>query len=391
MSGPGPSAGRVPSAEWTMAGSLPLTAHCSPLTVLIAGGGTGGHLMPALAIAQALREAHADWRVVLVGAERGVEATLLPQRDFPFHLLPLEPIYRRQWWKNLRWPILAVRLLGRIKGLLDREHPALVLGTGGYAAGPVVWTAARRGIPTAILEQDARPGLVTRWLAPRVRHVYLGAPEARDGLAAGSGTEVFITGSPITPPAPERRERARRRFALPAGQQVVLVTGGSQGALGLNQLVEQWVDAGGAADLTLLWATGRGTYHRFRRLHRPPLVQVFDFLDPIADAYAVSDLAVCRAGMMTIAELCAWGIPSILVPLPSSAADHQSHNARALQLAGAAIAVAQSELSGARLGSLVRDLLGDPLRLGEMGRRATARAHPQAVTEICGHLEALLR
>src|SRR5439155_23380045 len=178
---------------------------------------------------------------------------------------------------------------------------------------------------------------------------------------------------------------------LPAGQQVVLVTGGSQGALGLNQLVEQWVDGGGAADLTLLWATGRGTYHRFRRLHRPPLVQVFDFLDPIADAYAVSDLAVCRAGMMTIAELCAWGIPSILVPLPSSAADHQSHNARALQLAGAAIAVAQSELSGARRGSLVRDLLGDPLRLGEMGRRATARAHPQAVTEICGHLEALLR
>src|SRR5262249_41654236 len=149
-----------------------------PITVMIAGGGTGGHLMPALAIAEALARGHPGWRLLLIGAQRGVEATVLPTRNFPFLLLPFEPIYRRQWWKNLRWPWLAVRLVLAVRRLLRRERPSLVLGTGGYASGPVVWSAARAGIPTAILEQDAVPGLATRRLARLVREIYLGAPEA---------------------------------------------------------------------------------------------------------------------------------------------------------------------------------------------------------------------
>jgi UDP-N-acetylglucosamine--N-acetylmuramyl-(pentapeptide) pyrophosphoryl-undecaprenol N-acetylglucosamine transferase len=158
--------------------------------------------MPALAIAGALERTDSGIQPVLVGAVRGVEATILPSRDFRFHLLPSEPIYRRTWWKNVRWPLIAGALLRRIDRLFDQERPVAVLGTGGYASAPVVWWAARHGIPTAIQEQNAYPGLATRWLSRRVRHVYLGLPEARRALRFGRATRVFDTGHPITPPTP---------------------------------------------------------------------------------------------------------------------------------------------------------------------------------------------
>ncbi len=363
----------------------------APRTVLVAGGGTGGHLMPALAIAAALRERHPEWRVVMVGATRGVEAHLLPARDFPFHLLPFEPIYRRQWWKNLRWPLLAVRLLGMIRRLLDQEQPALVVGTGGYASGPLLWAAARRGIPTAILDQDAFPGLATRWLAPRVREVYLGAPEAVPHLKPGRSTAVVVTGSPIAPPSPERRSVARAAFGLSGDRPVLLVIGGSQGAVAINELMAGWIAEDRVTGLTLIWATGRGSHDRFSHLDDRPNRRVVDFLDPIADAYAVADLVVGRAGMTTIAELCAWGLPSVLIPLPTAAADHQTKNAEALERAGAAVLRRQADLTPRQLADTVRSLLADPARLDAMRSAALARGKPNAVTEIVARLERLIR
>ena len=360
-------------------------------TVLIAGGGTGGHLMPALAIAEAVRGRHPDWRVVLAGASRGVEARLLPERTFPFHLLPFEPIYRRQWWKNIKWPWLAVRLVGLVRGLLDREQPDLVLGTGGYASGPIVWAAARRGIPTAILEQDAFPGLVTRWLAPRVREVYLGAPEASALLRPGPGTRVVFTGSPIVPPSFERRATAVAGFGLVPDRPVVVVMGGSQGSLAINQLIGEWLELGVTSGLTLLWAAGQTTFGSFRRWHAPPHVQVVEFLDPVADAYAVADLVVCRAGMMTIAELAAWGLPTVLIPLPTAAADHQTKNAAAMVSAGAAVLLRQEGLDAKTLGRTITDLLGDRPRLAGLAAAARRRGRPGAVAEIVESLERLLQ
>ncbi len=363
-----------------------MSGERSPLTVLIAGGGTGGHLMPALAIANRLREEHPEWRIVLAGATRGVEATLLPTRDFPYQLLPAEPLYRRQWWKNLRWPFLALRLLREVDRLLDRERPAVVIGTGGYASGPVVWRAARRGIPTAIQEQNAYPGLATRRLARMVREVWLGVPEARAHLTGGPGTTFLDTGNPIVPPAPALRAEALRRFGLDPARRVLLVTGGSQGALAVNEALAAWLDRGGGAGLQIMWATGRATHDRFKARHSPPDVQVFDFLDPMADAYAVADLAIGRAGMMTLAELAAWGIPSILIPLPTAAGDHQTPNARVMAESGAAFHLPQSELSGVRLGELVIELLGSPERMASMGAAARGRGRPDAAAQISARI-----
>ncbi len=359
-------------------------------TVLIAGGGTGGHLMPALAIAAELRRQRPDLEPVLVGAERGIEKTLLPTRHVRYVLLPAEPLYRRQWWKNWRWPVVAGRLVRATGRLLDQERPVAVLGTGGYASAPVVYLAARRGIPTAILEQDALPGLATRLLSSRVRHVYLGAPEAKAHLRLGATTEVFDTGSPINPPDPARATAARRRFGLQDDRPVVLITGGSQGAVALNDAAARWLAGGGGNGIYVLWATGKGSYARFASHQQMPDVQVFDFLDPIADAFAVASLVVGRAGMMTCAELCAWGLPSILVPLPTAAADHQTANARALEASGAAEVLPQSTLTPATLGAAIARLTGDTSRRAAMSGAARKRGRPTASADIVSHLLTLL-
>src|SRR5216117_2159201 len=170
------------------------------MRVLLAGGGTGGHLMPALALAQALQEARRGIEPVLVGAQRGIEVDVLPRYPFRHHLLPIEPIYRHTWWKNVRWPLILGRAWRAVGRVLDAERPAIVVGTGGYAAGPVVWRAQRRGVPTVLQEQNAFPGLTTRWLARRARQVHLGFPEARDRLRVARDTAVFAFGNPIRPP-----------------------------------------------------------------------------------------------------------------------------------------------------------------------------------------------
>ncbi len=375
------------TAQPSLVPSYPPSARS---VVLIAGGGTGGHLMPALAIASAIQEYAPGIEPVLIGATRGVEARILPTRDFRFHLLPTEPIYRRTWWRNVRWPFVAGRLLRQIAHVFESEKPVAVVGTGGYASGPVVWWAARHEIPTAIQEQNAYPGLASRWLSRRVRHVYLGLPEAARLLRFGKATRVFDTGNPITPPAPGRKSAAMAKFDLNGERPIVLVTGGSQGALAINRAVAGWLDGGGPGDASLVWITGRATYDEFARYHDPPGVHVLDFLDPMADGYAAADLVVSRAGMITVAELCAWGLPSILIPLPTAAADHQSHNARVLASSGASLMVPQFDLSPSHLGGVITTLLSDPSRRKQMAERALSRGRPQAAREIVSNLLTLI-
>ena len=258
---------------------------------------------------------------------------------------------------------------------------------------PVVWRAAHGGLPTAIQEQNAYPGLATRWLSRRVRHVYLGLPESRRLLRFGTPNPGLRHRQPDR--AADARAAAARRASCSAWSPalpVVLVTGGSQGALAINRAVAGWLEAGGPGNAALIWVTGRGTYEEFRRYHRPPRVQVVDFLDPMADGYAVADLVVSRAGMITVAELCAWGLPSILIPLPTAAADHQTHNARVLAEAGAsahAAAVGAHPASGWARRS--KRLLSEDGTRGAMAKQAQARGKPEAAAEIVSNLLTLVR
>jgi UDP-N-acetylglucosamine--N-acetylmuramyl-(pentapeptide) pyrophosphoryl-undecaprenol N-acetylglucosamine transferase len=352
--------------------------------VVITGGGTGGHLLPALALAHAIRTLSPDVEPVLVGAARGLEARLLPTRPFRYHLLATEPLYRHQWWRNVRLPFVASRVLRAADRVLATERPSVVLGTGGYAAAPVLFRAWRRRIPIVLQEQNAYPGIATRLFARIAREVHLGYPEARSFLVPGKGTSVVESGNPIIPPPDPRPDPADARQALgvPPERPVLFVFGGSQGARRLNEVLADLISSGRLDSVTLLWSTGQVTWDRFRAHDRPPARLVRPFWDPIAQAYAATDLAVARAGAMTTAELCAWGLPSVLVPLPTAAADHQTMNARALERAGAAVLIPEAELTTERLARTVEAVLQDPVRRGRMGVAAARRRHPKAAETI---------
>jgi len=360
------------------------------LRILIAGGGTGGHLMPALALAQALREVRRDIEPVLVGAARGIEAEVLPRHPFRHYLLPIEPIYRQAWWKNLRWPFVAGRVWRAVGRVLDVERPAIVIGTGGYAAGPVVWRAQRRGLPTALQEQNAVPGLTTRWLARRARQVHLGFPEARERLRVARDAAVFALGNPIRPPEPGDRAAAARELGLAPERPTLLVFGGSQGARAINYAVAGALERRLFGETNVLWGTGAAHAAALARYAVPGRVVVRGFFDPMSVAYRAAELVVARAGAMTVAELCAWGKPSILVPLPTAAADHQTRNARALAEAGAAIHVPEPELSPHALAERVTGLLADRYRLESLAARARQRGHPHAAQDIMSRILTLL-
>jgi UDP-N-acetylglucosamine--N-acetylmuramyl-(pentapeptide) pyrophosphoryl-undecaprenol N-acetylglucosamine transferase len=305
-------------------------------------------------------------------------------------LLAAEPLYRRQWWKNVRWPWLAWRLWRTVGQLLERERPVLVIGTGGYASGPVVWWAQRRGVPTALQEQNAFPGLATRWLSRGARQVHLGFPEGQSRLTVGRDTAVFALGNPIRQPEPGDRAAALASLGLPANRPVVLIFGGSQGARALNRAVAAAVGEGRLENVTVLWGTGDAHLSSYASLARAGHIVVRGFFDPMTPVYRAADLVVCRAGAMTVAELCAWGKPSVLVPLPTAAADHQTVNARALAAAGASVFLAESELSGATLADTVTSLVGDPTRLASLASSARARGRPDATRDIVSRILTLV-
>jgi UDP-N-acetylglucosamine--N-acetylmuramyl-(pentapeptide) pyrophosphoryl-undecaprenol N-acetylglucosamine transferase len=366
--------------------------------IFFTGGGTGGHLYPALNIARAVVAIDPTVRPFFIGAKRGIERDVLPGTEFPFELLDLHPLYRSRPWENYRTLASFGGAWRRIGALAKGDRPAAVMATGGYAAGATLAYAAAHGIPIAIQEQNSFPGLTVRFFSRFARELYLGFPEGAEFLPPRARPHAIDTGNPIAPPpalaARPPRGAARERWGFPAsGGPVVLVFGGSQGSAALNAVVDAWAKDGGAglpAGAMLLWATGRSHYDRHKG-REAPRVRVVPYLSPIADAYAAADLAFTRAGAMTTAELVAWGIPSILVPLPTAAADHQTTNARTLAAAGAARMILQRDLTAATLDAAVRDLVASPDALQMLAAGATRRARPDAAEDIARRLLTLAR
>ena len=369
--------------------------------VLFAGGGTGGHLYPALALAEAFRRKHPGTQVFFVGAQRGVEARVLPERGVPHELLPLEPIRRSRPWENWKLVVGSVRSAAGLQRIFRDFEPQLVVGTGGYASGPAVAWGIASGVPTAVQEQNSFPGLVTRWVSGRTRQIHLAFPEARAYLHPGPRTEIFDHGNPIRPPdASIAREDARAEFDLGAGT-VMLVVGGSQGARAINEALLAALNEIAAGrlpepppGLEILWATGPAHIDRVRsevaRLEFEAWVHPIGYISNMPHALAAADFAVSRAGAMALAELCAWGLPSILVPLPTAAANHQHHNARALADAGAAVALPETDLTADRLWEEVRRLTADSGLRVQIASHARDRGRPHAADRIVDDLCKLL-
>ena len=351
--------------------------------MLFAGGGTGGHLYPGLAIARTLVRLEPRVQPFFVGAERGIEKQVLPGTEFPHLLLDLHPLYRSRPWQNWRTLVGAAGAWRAVAALNRKERPRLVVGPGGSAAGVALAYAVAHRIPIVQQAGDSHPGLTARAFRRWTRETYLAFPEAARVLG-GDPAQLIDTGAPIEPPPSPRPDRrtARSRWDFPTDSgRVLLMYGGSQGSRAMNLVLAEWVRAGLPEDLYLIWMTGKASYADFASLDGGR-VRVREYLSPISDAYAAADVALVRAGAMTTAELFAWGIPAVLVPLPTAAADHQTHNARALAAAGAAVHLPQSELTASRLDSEVRRLLADPAAMARLAAGASARARPDAAETI---------
>ncbi|MEX2178692.1 MAG: UDP-N-acetylglucosamine--N-acetylmuramyl-(pentapeptide) pyrophosphoryl-undecaprenol N-acetylglucosamine transferase [Gemmatimonadaceae bacterium] len=361
------------------------------MRIIVAGGGTGGHLYPGLAIARAVQALRPDIQPFFVGARRGVERDVLPGTGYPHLLLDLHPLYRSRVWNNWRTAagmLTAWRAIGR---LVREERPALVVGTGGYAAVTMLAYAVAHRIPLVEQTGDSLPSLTARLFSRWAREIYLSFPESAQRLHARSPEALVDVGAPIEPPPEPRpaREAALRAWGFPPEAIVVLVYGGSQGSLAINTAVRDWIAGGLPPRVHLIWGTGKKTYDAFAHLESDR-VRVRPYLSPIRDAYASATLAIARAGTMTLAELFAWHIPALLIPLPTAAADHQTHNARTLADASAAVHLPQSQLTGARLGAEVSALVGDAARLERITRAAAARARPNAAQDIARRIVALI-
>ena len=350
--------------------------------IAIAAGGTAGHVVPALAIADALRERGAD--VVFLGGERA-EAELVPAAGYAFHPLKVAGIDRRNPLKAVRAVALAAAATGQARRILKRERIDAVIGGGGYVAGPAGAAALALRLPLVLTEADSHLGIANRALAPRARRVFLAFP-----LEGRTAQKYEVVGRPVPRgTGTTDRAAARARFGITGDRPCLLVFGGSLGARTINFAA---VDAfGGAAPCEVLHACGRRDYDELRArldaLGSPPHYHLEPYVQPFADALAVADLAVARAGG-SVFELAAAGIPSLLVPYPHATADHQSGNAKWMADGGAAVVVPDDQLDGPRLAREVAALLGSPQRLEAMSAAARRLARIDAADRIA---DAVLR
>jgi UDP-N-acetylglucosamine--N-acetylmuramyl-(pentapeptide) pyrophosphoryl-undecaprenol N-acetylglucosamine transferase len=347
--------------------------------VLIAAGGTAGHVVPALAVAERLTAAGAD--VVFVGGERA-EAQLVPDAGYELRTIRVAGLSRTNPLKAARAAGLAARAVLAARRLLAELRPAAVLGGGGYVAGPVGLAALARRIPLVLTEADSHLGITNRLLAGGAWRVCLAFPiEGRDG------PRFVVTGRPVAPPATDRAG-ARARFGLGAEETCVLVFGGSLGARTINQAA---VEAFREAPFAVLHAAGRRDYDALaQRVDGSSGYDLRPYIDDFGDALAACDLCVARAGG-SIFEVAAAGRPAVLVPYPRASADHQTANARWMVEAGAAVVVPDAELTPARLGQVVGDLLADPQRLAAMAAASAALARPHAAQAVADEVLAAAR
>jgi UDP-N-acetylglucosamine--N-acetylmuramyl-(pentapeptide) pyrophosphoryl-undecaprenol N-acetylglucosamine transferase len=352
----------------------------APLRVVIAGGGTGGHVYPGLAVAREIQRQRPGAVVTFAGTAAGLEARVVPREGFAVDFIRSAGLKGKRWRDRARG--VALLPLGLVDAwrLLSRRRPHLVIGVGGYSSGPVVLVAALRRIPTLVLEQNAVPGATNRWLARVVRAAAV-TYEATLAYFRGKG---FVSGNPVRPEFVSAA--APGREAAPDDRVRVLILGGSQGAHAINvAMVEAAPELAAAGGRLSVWhQTGARDLAFVREAYaRAGLdARVEPFIDAVADAMRWADLVVCRAGATTLAELAAVGRAAILVPLAAAADDHQRRNADVLVEAGAAERLDERDLSGRTLAARVLELAGDPPRRTAMAAAARALARPDAARRI---------
>ncbi len=360
--------------------------------VILSGGGTGGHLFPAIAIANELRDSDPTVELLFVGAIGKMEMDKVPRAGYKIIGLPVTGFHRRFSFKNILFPFRLLSSMIKASRLINQFKPDLVIGTGGFASGPVLRVAARKGILTMIQEQNSFPGVTNRLLAHKADRI----------CVAYTGMEHYfpkdkmvITGNPVRsdlliPMA--RIPEAKALFQTDGTKPVILIFGGSQGARTINRSLFAKIDEISKAPVEIIWQTGSSFFNQAKEavaVQGALNIRVLEFIHEMNFAYALADLVVCRSGAITLSELSLLGKPAILVPLPSAAEDHQAKNARSFVEAGAAVLVTDADAPETLVDKML-ELLEDKTKLETMSRKMAVFARPDAVKEIAGEAFHLL-
>jgi UDP-N-acetylglucosamine--N-acetylmuramyl-(pentapeptide) pyrophosphoryl-undecaprenol N-acetylglucosamine transferase len=361
------------------------------MRLIVAGGGTGGHLYPGIAVAEEVVAKGGE--VLFVGTTRGLEARVVPAAGYPLELLEVSGLKRVGPVRMLKGLARVPMALGRSVGIVRRFKPDVVLGVGGYASGPMVLAAALAGYPTAIQEQNSVPGFTNRTLGRFVKAILVAFEEARPFFPA---RKVTLVGNPVRRRIVERA-LAQKQDGESRGAGTLLVVGGSQGAKPVNDLVLGAVEvlAGQGRLPAVVHQTGSADadrcLERYRALGLADRVAVRPFIEDMPAALGDAQLVVGRAGALTLAELAIVGRPAVLIPLPTAADDHQSKNAQSFADAGAAVVLRQGEATGAALAEVLAGLLADPSRRATMAASMRGLGRPTAAEDVVRQLESLAR
>ncbi|MGB7062992.1 MAG: undecaprenyldiphospho-muramoylpentapeptide beta-N-acetylglucosaminyltransferase [Candidatus Zixiibacteriota bacterium] len=361
------------------------------IKVMFAGGKTGGHIFPAIAMALEFKKRYPQSQLVFVGAEGGMEERIVPHYGFRLSLIQTKGLSRRSYLSNLLLAFHLLKGLYQAQKILNQEKPSLVVGTGGYVSFPAVMLACLKNIPTMIQEQNSYPGISTRILARFVDKVCLSYSRSLRYFPAGK--KFSLIGNPIRENLIRKEKSAAlAEFGLVADKKTIFVFGGSQGSHALNQTFLRCLDLL-KPDWQILWQTGERDFPEIspKVKEKKIAAAAYPFIQDMGSAYAASDLVISRAGALTLAEITACGKPSILIPFPFATADHQRHNAEALEREGAARMILEKNLSAERLAAEISSLLSDETELKQMAERSGKMGKPQAASMLVEEMERLLR
>lgn len=335
--------------------------------IIISGGGTGGHIFPAVSIAQEIKQRMPETNILFVGAKGGMEMNLVPKYGFDIEAVWVSGIHRKltskNLLKNLLFPVKLLVSLLQARQIMKRFKPTLVVGVGGFASGPIGRVAAYSEIPLVICEQNAFPGLVNRWLAPKASKILLGNSDAAKYF---DPKKTIVTGNPIRSFPSVDKQGATAKMGLNPEKKILLSLGGSLGAFTLNKAIQNRLEEVRENKVQLVWQCGKRYYeHLQSEVKSDEWIHLKPFINDMAAAYASADLVISRAGGSTISELIALSKPSILVPSPNVAEDHQTKNALSLSEKGAAILVKDDEAEE-KLIHVALSILNDQTKISEL-------------------------
>ena len=361
------------------------------MRVLLSGGGTGGHVYPAIAIANRIKEQYPDAEIIFVGTEKGIESEIVPKYGYELKTVTVQGFKRKIDFDNVKRVFKLFKGLEQSRKVVKKFKPDVVIGTGGYVSGPVLFNAAMSKVPTVIHEQNSFPGVTNKILSKVVTRVLTSFEDSHERFPEGSRDKLVLTGNPVRKEIlVARKNIARKNLGISEDKKMVLCYGGSGGSEEINDAMKVVIENMVKEDIAFIFDTGKYYYEEFTKsieyLNLKPYQQVVPYLEDMANALAASDLVIGSAGAISLAEITALGKPSIIIPMAYTAENHQEYNAKSIESKGAGIAILEKDLTPKTLNETVFRLLGDRELLIDMENASKKIGKPEAIDLICDEI-----